>query len=72
MRLVRDAGYKGTIVSWPRYKWFRRKVVAKAAAIGVEAVVVERALYEIGKASGASSDITWQEYLPQLCRVLNV
>ncbi len=72
MKLVKDAGYKGTVVSWSRYQWFRHKVVARAQAIGVEAVMVERALYEIGRASGAVSTMTWEQYLPHLRHALDL
>jgi hypothetical protein len=53
-RLVKSAGYKGEVVSWRRYRWFRPKVIGRAEAIGVEAVDVERALFQIDLATGTN------------------
>jgi hypothetical protein len=71
-KLLKTAGYDGEIVSWKRYRWFRPKVIARAAAIGVEAVHVERALYQIDLATGTDIKTPWDEYRRELCRVLNV
>ena len=69
--LLRSAGYKGEVVSWKRYRWFRRKVVAWAAAIAVEAVPVERALYEIDLATRTARGASWDVYRRELGRVVS-
>jgi hypothetical protein len=51
---------------------FRPKVIARAEAIGVEAVHVERALYQIDLATGTDINASWDEYRRELCRVLNI
>jgi hypothetical protein len=71
-RLLRSAGYKGEVVSWRRYRWFRPKVIGRAEAIGVDAVGVERALFQIDLATGTSIKTPWHEYRRQLCSVLSV
>ena len=72
-RLLKAAGDDGETVSWKRYCWFRPKVIARAEAIGVQALDVERALYQIDLETGKqNSNTPWHEYLPMLCRVLNV
>jgi hypothetical protein len=55
-------------VSWERYRWFRPKVIARANAIGVEAVQVERALHEIDVATNTNISISWDDYLLELRR----
>jgi hypothetical protein len=70
-KILRTAGYIGEIVSWKRYRWFRPKIIAKAEAINVEAVHVERALYEVDLATETTSKTPWNEYRRALCRVLN-
>ena len=64
--LLKSAGYKGEVVSWRRYRWFRPKVIGRAEAIGVEAVAVERALFQIDMATGANSKTPWEEYRREL------
>jgi hypothetical protein len=71
-KLLKTAGYDGETVSWKRYRWFRPKLIAKAEAIGVEAVHVERALYGIDLATETNIKTPWDEYRHKLCRVLNV
>jgi hypothetical protein len=70
--LLKSAGYQGEIVSWSRYRWLRPKVIAKATAIGVEPVAVERALYEIDLATRSDGGTPWHDYRHELCRVLRV
>jgi hypothetical protein len=71
-RLLRSAGYKGEVVSWRRYRWFRPNVIGRAEAIGVKAVDVERALFQIDLATGTNVKTPWDEYRHELCRVLRV
>ena len=70
--LLRTAGYEGETVSWPRYRWFRPKVIARAAAIDVEAFEVERAMYEIDVETATSVGTPWSDYRRALCTVLAV
>jgi len=71
-QLLKSAGYEGEIVSWKRYQWFRSKVIARAKAIDVEPVAVERALYEIDLATRTNGGTPWRKYRRELCRVLKV
>lgn len=71
-RLLRTAGYHGSTVSWERYRWFRPKVIARAKTIGVQAVDMERAMYQIDLATKTNIKTPWDEYRRELRGALNI
>lgn len=68
--LVKTNGYDGEVVSWKRYQWFLPKVTDKAKEIGIEPVVVERALFQIDLETGTKANTPWEQYRRQLWKVL--
>jgi hypothetical protein len=52
----------GGQLNWPRYDWYRDRVLATASAIRRQPVDVERGLYQLGRRLGTKSGRTWRSY----------
>lgn len=52
----------GGQIDWPRYGWYRDRVLATASAIQGAPVDVERGLYQLGRRLGTESGRTWLSY----------